>query len=84
MFRPYRMDASDVIRKLKEKTQYLNLANTFTALGKGAPASCASTINTVYNFDSYEERNAYFSGRSAYAQASTCITCSTCSEFCFR
>ena len=49
MFRPDRMDASDVINALKAKTIYLNLANQFSTLGKGNPVSCASTINNVYN-----------------------------------
>ena len=81
MFRPDRMDASDVIRALKAKTIYLNLATQFSTLKKGNPVSCASTINCVYNFSDFDTRQLFFEGRYDYALASTCVTCSTCTTF---
>ena len=84
MFRPDRMDASDVINALKAKTIYLNLANQFSTLGKGNPVSCASTINNVYNFKDFDTRQTFFEGRYDYALASTCVTFSTCKTFCYQ
>lgn len=80
------MDASDIIRSLKEKTIYYNIQAQFSTAqaAKGCrPGECGPTSNNCsYQFSNYEIRQDYFSGR--YDVGSLCSTCSTCTTFCYR
>ena len=73
------MDASEIIKRLKEKTIFYNLQAKFSTSQAGCvPTSCDfSTISVKcsYKFDSYETRQDYTQG--SYEICSTC-TCSSC------
>ena len=80
------MDASDIIRRLKEKAIYYDIQAQFStaqAANGCRPGQCGSTSNNCsYKFSNYETRQDYFSGR--YDIGSLNSTCSTCVTFCYR
>lgn len=78
------MDASDIIKRLKEKTIYYNIQAQFStaqAANRCIPANCGPN-NCYYQFSNYQTRQDYFSGR--YDVGSSCSTCSTCTTFSFQ
>ena len=79
------MDASDIIKRLKEKTIFYNIQAQFStaqASKNCKPKECGSSNNCSYNFSNYEVRQDYFNGR--YDVGSLCSTCSTCATFGFQ
>lgn len=79
------MDASELIKRLKEKTIFYNIQAQFStaqASKNCKPKDCGPSNNCFYNFSNYEVRNDYFNGR--YEVGSACSTCSTCVSFCFQ
>lgn len=72
------MDASDVIRKLRDKTVYCGLVPQIIAAHPGATPQTPSPLNvsTIYNFTTYEQRTNFFYGRADVG--------STCSTICFQ
>ena len=78
------MDASDIIKRLREKTVFYDIQVRFSiaqAANGVNPLSCNSS-NIAYSFPNYETRLDYFSGR--YDIGSACSTCSTCQTFGFQ
>jgi hypothetical protein len=79
------MDASDIIKRLREKTVFYDIQVRFSTAqsANGAnPLLCGGSNNTIYSFSNYEVRQDYFSGR--YNIGSACSTCSTCQTFCLQ
>lgn len=79
------MDASDIIKALRDKTVYCNIKAQLSiaqARTGAQPEKCGPNNSTIYNFTSYETRNEYFSGRADYGQENP--TASTCTTFCFQ
>jgi hypothetical protein len=72
------MDASDIIKGLRDKTIYCNLLPQIIAARPGATPQTPSPLNvsTIYNFPSFEIRQSFFEGRAEVA--------STSSTFCFQ
>jgi hypothetical protein len=80
------MDASDIIKKLKEKTIFYNIQTQFsTAQARDTlacnPKLCGSSNNCSYNFKNFEVRQEYFSGRYNIGSVCNFSTCSTCTTF---
>ena len=71
------MDASDLIKKLKEKTIFYNLQVQFSTAQAGCvPTVCGASNGCSYQFSDYETRLDYFNGRAEVV--------STCSTLCFQ
>ena len=68
------MDASDIIKKLRDKTVYCGLLPQIIAAHPGATPQTPSPLNvsTIYNFPNYEQRLSFFQGRADVG--STCST----------
>lgn len=86
MFNPsiYRMDSSDIIKRLRDKTVFYNIQVQFSiaqAAKNCVPTNCGPN-GCSYSFPDYETRLEYFSGR--YDIGSSCSTCSTCTTFSFQ
>ena len=75
------MDASDIIRKLKEKTVFYNIQAQFSTAqaSKGCNPKACGPNNCSYNFSDYQGRLDYFNGRFDLG-----ASCSSCSTFCFQ
>jgi len=79
------MDASEIIKQLREKTIFYNLQVQFSTAQSAArcvPTDCGASNNCSYQFSNYETRLDYFKGR--YDIGSACSTCSTCQTFGFQ
>ncbi len=79
------MDASDIIKSLRNKTIYNNIKTQLSTaqFRTGAqPQKCGPNNSTFYNFTSYEGRTDYFMGRADYGNEYP--TQSTCTTFCFQ
>jgi len=79
------MDASDIIKRLKDKTVFYNIQAQFStaqAAKNCKPAECGSSNNCFYQFSNYQTRQDYFNGR--YDIGSACTACSTCKTFGFQ
>jgi hypothetical protein len=80
------MDASDLIKKLKEKTVFNNIQAQLS-IAKAIktppcnPKLCGSSNNCSYNFNTFEIRQEYFSGRYNLGSVCNFSTCSTCTTF---
>ena len=80
------MDASDLIKRLKEKTIFYNIQAQFSTAQASAtrpcnPKLCGSSNNCSYNFSNYEIRQDYFNGRYDLGSSCNFSTCSTCTTF---
>lgn len=80
------MDASDLIKSLREKTIYYNIQAQLSIAQANKtppciPRLCGSSNNCSYNFSNYEIRQDYFSGRYDVGSACSFSTCSTCTTF---
>jgi hypothetical protein len=66
------MDASDIIKKLRDKTVFINKLNTFVVNNPGGDCTnlssscCNITSSCNTTFPSYEERQDFKDGRLAY------------------
>lgn len=79
------MDASEIIKRLKEKTIFYNIQaqlSTAQAAKNCNPKFCGGSNNCSYSFSNYETRQDYFNGR--YDVGSDCSKCSTCTTFCYQ
>ena len=79
------MDASDIIKRLREKTVFYDIQVRFSiaqAANGANPLACGGSNNTTYVFSNYETRLDYFKGR--YDIGSECSTCNTCQTFGFQ
>lgn len=69
------MDASEIIKRLKEKTIFYNIQAQFSTSLAKSNANMRLTINNLYNFDNYEDRENYFNGK---------CDVSTCTAVCYQ
>ena len=79
------MDASDIIKSLRDKTVYYNkneqLKLRYAEIGKQLNQIGAN--NSTFNqFISYEQKYEFFEGR--YDVGNSCSTCSTSSQYCLQ
>jgi hypothetical protein len=79
------MDASDIIKRLREKTVFYDIQVRFSTAqsANGAnPLLCGGSNKTIYSFSNYDTRLDYFNGRYAYGSESARF--STCNTFCLQ
>lgn len=75
------MDASDIIKRNKDKTVYSNISVYLSTTQTGSnPGTGGLQSKTAYKFSTYELRQDYFEGRYELALASSVkVNCSTLS-----
>jgi hypothetical protein len=75
------MDASDLIKRAKDKTKYYNISRLLSTTQVGSnPGQGGLQSNTTYKFSSYELRQDYFVGRYDLALISSpIVNCRTLS-----
>ena len=79
------MDASDLIKQLRDKTVYANIKATLStaqARTGAQPQNCGPNNSTFYQFTTYEQKYEYFAGR--YECGNECASCSTCTKYCLQ
>jgi hypothetical protein len=66
------MDASDLIKRAKDKTKYYNISRLLSTTQTGSnPGQGGLQSKTTYQFSTYELRQDYFLGRYNLALIST-------------
>ena len=75
------MDASDIIKRNKDKTVYSNISAYLSTSQTGStPGVGGLKSNTAYSFSNYEIRQDYFEGRyNLHLASSINVSCATLS-----
>jgi hypothetical protein len=74
------MDASDIIKRMRDSTMYNNIQAQFSTAQLGCRPGQPNTT-CIYQFSNYDARNSYFTGR--YGVSLYCSTCVNVSTICF-